>query len=111
VNGLPVHKAEPVAKRLSLPGAYHCRICGAPLDRVPGGQGMTWVHRDSGAVAAADPPIIVAAERFAINDPDVEWPSEKHEDPVDAICAALDRLREQMEEWRQDAIEKRDRAD
>jgi hypothetical protein len=38
--------------------------------------------------------IILSADRFATHDPDVDWPSSNHDDPVDAICAALDRVRE-----------------
>lgn len=33
-----------------------CEVCYQPIKRVPGGQGPCWVHSDSGAVAAADPP-------------------------------------------------------
>ena len=38
--------------------------------------------------------IMDSAERFATHDPDVDWPSDKHTDAVDAICAALDKVRE-----------------
>jgi len=34
------------------------------------------------------------ARQYAVHDPDVEWPSDKHDSPIDAICAALDNLRE-----------------
>lgn len=34
----------------------HCAICGQRIKSVPGGQGPTWVHQDSGAVAAPNPP-------------------------------------------------------
>lgn len=39
--------------------------------------------------------LMVWAEQFATHDSGVEWPGEKHDDPVDAICAALDRAREE----------------
>jgi len=45
-----VHKAEPRSE-----DDLHCKICGQHVKRVPGGQGTTWVHRDSGAVAAPTP--------------------------------------------------------
>lgn len=53
VNGRPipaVHKAAPGAR------PYHCGTCGQVIKQVPGGQGTTWVHADSGAVAAPSPP-------------------------------------------------------
>ncbi len=34
------------------------------------------------------------AEAFARQDPGVDWPSDRHTDAVDAICAALDNTRE-----------------
>ena len=37
---------------------------------------------------------MLAADCFARADPDVDWPSERHTDPVDAILAAFDRVRE-----------------
>lgn len=45
----PVHKAAPGRR------PYNCGTCGQRIKRVPGGQGMTWVHADSGAVAAPNP--------------------------------------------------------
>lgn len=47
----PVHKAEPGRDLL------HCGTCGQRIRQVPGGQGSTWVHADSGAVAAPNPPL------------------------------------------------------
>lgn len=47
----PVHKAVPVSET-----DHHCQVCGQRVRRVPGGQGPTWVHADSGAVAAPNPP-------------------------------------------------------
>lgn len=38
--------------------------------------------------------IVEAAGRFATRDPGVEWPDGPHDDPVDAVMAALDRERE-----------------
>lgn len=52
-----IHKAQPsrgVADEEA--GVGHCYTCGQPVKRVPGGQGSTWVHTDSGAVAAPNPP-------------------------------------------------------
>lgn len=46
-----VHAAKPVSETDD-----HCRVCGQHTKRVPGGQGPTWVHRDTGAVAAPNPP-------------------------------------------------------
>lgn len=45
-----IHKATP-----GTDDGYwsiHCRFCGQQIRRVPGGQGTTWIHTDSGAVAA-----------------------------------------------------------
>jgi hypothetical protein len=39
--------------------------------------------------------LLIWVEQFAVHDPGVEWPSDKYENPVDAICAALDRVREE----------------
>lgn len=49
-NYLNIHKAEPG------PNEFHCGICGQGVMRVPGGQGRSWIHTDSGAVAAPNPP-------------------------------------------------------
>lgn len=46
VPGDVVHKARPDSNR------EHCVVCRQRVHRVPGGQGPTWVHTDSGAVAA-----------------------------------------------------------
>lgn len=45
-----VHKAT-----LSPTTPLYCAICGQRIKRVLGGQGPTWVHSDSGAVAAPTP--------------------------------------------------------
>ena len=46
---MTVHKAD----------AYmwnpRCTVCGQRVHRITGGQGRTWVHSDSGAVAAPNP--------------------------------------------------------
>jgi hypothetical protein len=39
-----------------LSGVSRCATCGQRIKLVPGGQGPTWVHADSGAVAAPNPP-------------------------------------------------------
>jgi hypothetical protein len=49
----PVHKAVPGIVR-----GYHCRVCGQGIKRVPGGSGPVYVHADSGAVAAPNPPLV-----------------------------------------------------
>lgn len=46
-----VHKAAPGADE------FHCEVCGQRIKRVPGGQGPTWIHADSGTVAAPNPPV------------------------------------------------------
>lgn len=43
-----MHKAEPVDPKAEA--FAHCAHCNQPVRRVPGGQGPTWVHADSGAV-------------------------------------------------------------
>ena len=43
-----MHKAEPAEDGL------HCAICGQWVKHLPAGQG--WVHSDSGAVLAPNPP-------------------------------------------------------
>jgi hypothetical protein len=48
---LIVHKAAPDPER-----DFHCIVCGQVIKQVPGGHGTAWVHRDSGAVAAPNPP-------------------------------------------------------
>lgn len=48
-----IHKAEPGETE-----PYYCRVCGQRIKQVPGGQGATWVHSDSGAVVARNPPPI-----------------------------------------------------
>lgn len=45
-----VHKAAPVSE-----DDLHCDVCGQVVRKVPGGQGPTWIHADSGAVAAPSP--------------------------------------------------------
>lgn len=50
VVGNAVHKARP-----SEHYAGHCAVCRQRIRRVPGGDGPTWVHSDSGAVAGSGP--------------------------------------------------------
>lgn len=45
-----VHRAAPGD------AGTHCAVCGQRVKQVPGGQGTTWVHSDTGAVAAPNPP-------------------------------------------------------
>jgi hypothetical protein len=47
-----IHKAEPAVDGVPA----HCIVCGQWVKLVPGGQGSAWVHSDSGAVAAPNPP-------------------------------------------------------
>jgi hypothetical protein len=49
----PVHKAVPM--RSGLEGRPRCAVCGQAVKSVPGGQGTTWVHEQSGTVAAGNP--------------------------------------------------------
>jgi hypothetical protein len=55
-----VHKAVPYEV------TWHCAICGQVIKRVPGGAGTTYVHRDSGAVAAANPPSYSAPDAWVL---------------------------------------------
>ncbi len=48
---MTVHKASPSESDLR-----RCEVCGQRIKRVPGGNGPTYVHSDSGAVAAPNPP-------------------------------------------------------
>lgn len=48
-----VHKAEPWVP-FSDSGTF-CRFCNTLIHSVPGGQGPTWVHTATGAVAAVNP--------------------------------------------------------
>lgn len=50
-----VHKARPMERDEAV-GYGHCEVCGQAVKKVPGGQGPTWIHVDSGAVAAPNPP-------------------------------------------------------
>lgn len=47
-----IHKAAPGA---GVNFAW-CAVCGQPVLRVQGSRGPTWVHEDSGAVVARNPP-------------------------------------------------------
>lgn len=47
-----VHEATPQEN-----DEYHCAVCGQRIKKVPGGHGSTFVHKDSGAVAAPNPPL------------------------------------------------------
>lgn len=58
-----VHRATPV--HAAEHAEQHCSVCGQWVKRVPGGQGPTWVHRDSGAVAAPSPPFVSEEEKRA----------------------------------------------
>jgi hypothetical protein len=51
---MTVHKARPQDESL---GVSACAVCGSPVKRVPGGQGPTWIHTETGTVAGrgADP--------------------------------------------------------
>jgi len=50
-----VHKARP--EDPASDAEQHCAVCKWWVKRVPGGEGPTWVHSETGAVAApgADP--------------------------------------------------------
>lgn len=45
-----MHKAEPDVVG-TMRGDPHCSYCDEPIKQVPGGQGSTWIHTDTGAVA------------------------------------------------------------
>jgi hypothetical protein len=45
-----IHKANPGTR------SDRCATCGQRIKSVPGGQGPTWVHADSGTVVAPNPP-------------------------------------------------------
>jgi hypothetical protein len=47
----PIHKAEP-APEFAEDALSTCIHCHREIKRVPGGQGSTWVHADTGAVVA-----------------------------------------------------------
>ena len=48
-----IHKASEGSPQ-GWPG--QCIVCGQHVKAVPGGSGIVWVHSDSGAVAAPNPP-------------------------------------------------------
>lgn len=59
--GIPVlnhshHKAEP-APQLAQDASSTCIHCHREIKRVPGGQGSTWVHADTGAVVGQGEPV------------------------------------------------------
>jgi hypothetical protein len=56
-----VHKAEPQQLVFSHSTCLHCE---RPIKKVPGGQGPTWVHEDSGFVAEVGAPRVVRPERW-----------------------------------------------
>lgn len=61
-----VHKARPVSPHNRV--TQHCAVCNEWIKPLPGGQGPTWVHTATGAVAApgadpADPTVVAARER------------------------------------------------
>lgn len=56
----PVHKAAQDPNRLR-----HCDVCGQWVRLVPGGRGPVWVHSDTGAVVAPNPPSLPAGEEPA----------------------------------------------
>lgn len=56
-----VHAATPQDERAS-----NCIKCGQRIKSVPGGQGTTWVHTDSGAVAAPNPPLMLDADHLHV---------------------------------------------
>lgn len=47
MNVARIHKARP-----STRDAFHCAVCHQTVKRVPGGQGPTYVHAETGAVVA-----------------------------------------------------------
>lgn len=51
-----IHKATPGGPKEERTGVGHCGVCGQRVKRIRGGQGPIWVHSDTGAVAAPNPP-------------------------------------------------------
>lgn len=62
-----VHRAAPDVTLKINPDQdiTRCATCGQRIHRVPGGQGATWVHTASGAVAEANPPKTPPTSRVA----------------------------------------------
>ena len=91
-----IHKATP---RDPQAGLSTCAVCGEEIKRVPGGQGITWVHTSTGAVAGTTPATIEA--NIQIFEQDGHWllisgemfgPFTDEDQAIDAIPAALRRL-------------------
>lgn len=53
---MSVHKATPLKLGPVTLDTLVCQHCGEPIKRVPGGQGPTWVHTNTGAVAGPGAP-------------------------------------------------------
>ena len=51
---MSVHKAEPTDAMQQGHDRDACVHCHEPINKVPGGHGMTWVHTRTGAVAQGD---------------------------------------------------------
>jgi hypothetical protein len=51
-----IHKAAPAFTAETAGPVQYCGVCGQHIKSVPGGMGPVWVHSDSGAVAAPNPP-------------------------------------------------------
>lgn len=51
-----IHKATPFSQAVGLVDNRHCGVCGWRIKSVMGGWGPTWVHSDTGTVAAPNPP-------------------------------------------------------
>jgi hypothetical protein len=59
-----IHKAAPasVPTHLGDVDRWVCISCGGDINRVPGGQGPTWVHTATGAVVGSGSPILETDE-------------------------------------------------
>jgi hypothetical protein len=80
-TNIRVHKATPVLpSSLTDREAAVCSLCGQDIHRVPGGDGPTWVHTATGAVAGpGSPELPLYGTHAAFTSPrgrvDIEVPS------------------------------------
>ena len=73
---MTIHKAAPE-------DAYHaveqpCNVCGLMVKRVYGGQGLTWIHVDSGAVAGTTTPVDEVIARWKAAAEKLESPRDEN---------------------------------
>lgn len=51
----------------TMRGDPHCSYCDEPIKQVPGGQGTTWIHTDTGAVVGRHDPDALKARNLIRN--------------------------------------------